>query len=145
LLFAPRAIANLKGTAGAHPKPPQRVTLRPRRRGVDIAKIRHRLCPSERGITGRDLREPLLHHRRDERAVAREHVAACDRTAARARRHVLRVEQLLVDAERSMKPHAVAEARLLHFRADPRHAVRIKVRLVAARWLRWRKQRGYDS
>jgi hypothetical protein len=46
-------------------------------------------------------------------AVAREHVAARDRTTARARRHVLRVEQPLVDAERSMKPHAVAEARLL--------------------------------
>ena len=87
---------------------------------------RHRLSPSERGITGRDLREPFLHHRRDERAVAREHAAARDRTAARARRHVLRVEQPLVDAERSMKPHAVAEARLLHFRADPRHAVGIK-------------------
>src|SRR5262245_35089993 len=47
------------------------------------------LPPSERGITGRDLREPFLHHRRDERAVAREHAAARDRTAARARRHVL--------------------------------------------------------
>ena len=92
---------------------------------ASTAKIRHHLCPSEREITGRDLREPFLHHRCDERAVAREHAAARDRTAARARRHVLRVEQPLVDAERSMKPHAMAEARLLHFRADPRHAVRI--------------------
>ena len=77
----------------------------------------HRLSPSERGITGPDLREPFLHHRRDEPAVVREHSAARDRTAASARRHVLRVEQPLVDAERSMKPHAVAEARLLRFRA----------------------------
>ena len=60
------------------------------------------LSPSERGITGRDLRQPFLHHRRDERAVAREHAAARDRTAARARRHVLRVEQPLVAAKRSM-------------------------------------------
>src|SRR5262249_27165441 len=35
--------------------------------------------------------------------------------ARSARRHVLRVEQPLVDADRSTKPHAVAEARLLRF------------------------------
>ena len=52
-------------------------------------------------------------------ARPREHAAVRDRTAARARRHVLRVEQPLVDAERPMKPHAVAEASLLRFRADP--------------------------
>ena len=56
---------------------------------VDIAKISYRLSTSEGRIIGRDLRKPFLHHRRDERAVARKHAAARDRTAARARRHVL--------------------------------------------------------
>src|SRR5262249_38275349 len=101
---APAAAAASASTASVKASPLARKPAE--QHGIDIAKISYRLSPS--GITGRDLREPFLHHRRDERAVAREHAAARDRTTARARRHVLRVEQPLVDAERSMKPHAVA-------------------------------------
>src|SRR5205085_3054488 len=57
-----------------------------------------RLSPSERGITGRDLREPFLYHRRDERAVVQLATLVGSRDLAQSNPQALRVDRFFKES-----------------------------------------------
>ena len=113
--------------------------LRARGRNARHASARLRLdltlvVPTADGVAQRsaaragrslpDSHDAFLRRRCDEPSVAREEAAEREAAAARRVRALHRVQQPVVDAERSMEPHRVVEARELHVALGEMDAVR---------------------